>query len=152
MEFRISNILIAKKKRGLYVGALFVAIVAFLVVLSSNEDEFSWGSFVLVFGITAVFSVGANYASYRSFYKYAQNHKINVSADGLLSYEGDTESLLKWDKVNDIVVKRNNGQVKKLTLKTSLTGKVDLSRYENLNQLYDHVAKFTNNNQDKNDL
>ena len=142
MEFRISKELLAKKRRGPLLILIYVAVLALLLSLPVENKEFSWDKFLIVFGITALIAAGSNYAGYRSFYKYAQHHKINVSKAGLLSFEGDTESLLKWDKVDEIIVKRGKSGIKKLLLSTSRTGKIDLSRYENLDHLYEMVNEF----------
>jgi len=150
MEFRISKNILAKKRRGPLIVAAYVAALALLLSLPVENKEFSWDSFLIVFGVTAVLASGSNYIGYRSFYKYSIHHKIDVSEKGILSYEGDTESLLKWEKVNDVIVKNGKLGVKKFMLCTSITGKVDLSRYENLDQLHELVKKYVSMN--KNDL
>ncbi|MES9912724.1 MAG: hypothetical protein ABW126_10060 [Candidatus Sedimenticola sp. 4PFRAG1] len=150
MEFRISEKLLAKKRRGPILVAAYVSALALLLSLPVESDEFSWSSFVFVFGVTAIIASGSNYLGYRNFYKYSLHHKINVTEAGLLSHEGDTESLLKWEKVNDIIVKKGKSGVKKLVLCTSITGKVDLTRYENLDQLCELVSNYVSAN--NNDL
>lgn len=139
--YKICPQTITKKKRSPVFISIYVLILAAVFSLPKADESFDWAKFAIIFGVTGLLSVGSNFVGTRKYMRYAEIHTIEVAAAGLKSYELDTVSVLPWSKVTSVKVKNKNGEVTKLTLKTS-HGTIDLTQYENLPQLCNELKQF----------
>ena len=142
MEFKISPHIIASKKRSPYLVFVCISFLAGLLAMLTYSSDFDWTQFTIIFGVTAIVSTRGNYKGTRDYIKYANTHKILILPKGMVSYEGDFESLMLWDKIIKVSIKSNSKGIKKIILKTMSSDTVDLSHYENLDVLNMQLKKY----------
>ncbi|WCN09953.1 hypothetical protein [Marinomonas mediterranea] len=140
--YRISQKVISKKKRSPVFILLYVAALSAFFSLPQGGEGFDLVRFLVVFGFTAVLAAGSNYLGTRKFLKYAASHSVELTEKGLSSVEFDTSTTLPWDKVTAVNCKKKRGSVSKLVLKTSSSGALDLSRYDNLDELATELKSY----------
>ena len=142
MEFKISPHIIASKKRSPYFVLLYVGFLAGLFAMLTYSSDFDWTQFTIIFGAAAIIAIRSNYKGTRDYIKYANTHKILILPKGMVSYDGDLESLMRWDKIIKVSIKSNSKGIKKIILKTKSSDKVNLSHYENLDELNMQLKKY----------
>ncbi|MCE0496218.1 hypothetical protein [Vibrio salinus] len=139
--YKIKQSVINKRKRSPYFTALYVTGFAIVCYLLTQGEEFDWIGFSFVFGLTGILSVGANLVGSKRFIKYALNHAIIVTNEGLKIKNPDTYSILPWENVTQVKQKLKSGQVSKLSLRTSESS-IDLTNYEQLDKLVLELKQF----------
>ena len=143
MVFKINQSVINKKKRSPLYVLLYISLLAALFSLPQKEQDFDWAKFLIIFGVVGAFSAGSNFVGSRRFIKYAETHKVEITAEGIKSYETDSFAVMPWDSILSVKEKTKNGKITKLFIKTS-SGKIDLSRYDNLELLVRELKRFLN--------
>lgn len=143
--YKIRQSVINKRKRGPFYVAFYVIGLAVLFSLPSQGEDFNWISFSLIFGITGVIAVGSNIVGTKRFLKYALNHEVTVTKEGLTSTGLDTYTVLPWDKVTQVKQKFKSGKLSKIVLKTP-EGTIDLTIYDDLDKLAMELKQFIKQN------
>jgi hypothetical protein len=145
LVYRISPTVISKKKRSPFFVLLYVAALAALFSLPQSTEHFSVMKFFIIFGLTGFIAAGSNYLGTKRFIEYAKNHAVEVTAEGFKSVDADTTTILPWEKITSVRFKMRQGKFSKLVLKTSSSGDLDLSRYEDLDNLARELKGFIDN-------
>jgi len=125
---------------------VYIAIIGALLNFAAGRGEFDWTRFLVVFLPMSILAGGIKAFEAYNFLKYAQKHHINIDDKGLTSVEFDTITLLPWGKVVDIDVRLKSNSPYKVVLHTESSGKVDLSKYENLPALVTEIRMFMERN------
>jgi hypothetical protein len=139
MKFKIAD----KRTRNLYLGPLSVfmfwpSLIFFGSWFMGDVISLEYLLYVCLFcSVPALL----NYKGRCDFKNYAENHAIEVSGKGLISYEPDTQEIMEWESVKTIKVKRSKEKVKSIKIFGNHGLTADLSRYEDLDRLYDELKK-----------
>ncbi|OCH22533.1 hypothetical protein [Aliivibrio sp. 1S128] len=140
MKFKIANKLTKHKYLSpaivLLTWPILISIGSFLL---GDLIDLKHLSYVVLFSAMPAF---INYRGRAAFLKYASTHFIEVTENGLISYEPDTEEIMKWDNIKLIKVKQSRGQIKSIKLVTPNSMTVDLSRYDDLDGLCCELKRF----------
>ncbi|OOE71335.1 hypothetical protein [Salinivibrio sp. ML290] len=139
MKFKIVD----KRIKNLYVGPLSVfmfwpSLIFFGSWFMGDVISFEYLLYVFLFcSIPALI----NYKGRCDFKNYAENHAIEISDKGLISYEPDTQEIMEWESVKTVKVKRSKHKVKSIKIIGNHGLTADLSRYGDLDRLYDELKK-----------
>ena len=141
MKFKISSKTISKRKRIPAIILAFFILVIVLLMIPDYSEDFELDILIMILSLSAIISAGASYGGYRSFLKGAQEHYLEVNQEGLCFHGSEAETLIRWDRITDMDIKRNKRSIKKITLK-STSVKIDLSDYEMPDKLEAILAQF----------
>lgn len=139
MKFKIVD----KRIKNLYIGPLSVfmfwpSLIFFGSWFMGDVISFEYLLYVFLFcSIPALL----NYKGRCDFKNYAENHAIEISDKGLISYEPDTQEIREWESVKTVKVKRSKHKVKSIKIIGNHGVTADLSRYGDLDRLYGELKK-----------
>ena len=103
MKFKIANKLVRHKYRGpIFVALLWPMIISTGALLLGEKIPFE-----PVFYVFCVSSVAAflNFRGANALRKYAAQHCLEITPEGIISHEPDTTETMPWNNVKQITVK-----------------------------------------------
>jgi hypothetical protein len=144
--YQISRKRIEKETRSPLFVLLFSLIFAFVMGLLSYYAGLGWSGPVLTCGVAGVVCCFARYVGSRHYLKWAKKHGIKLHIDGLQILEAELESILPWDKISSVKVKKKRGKEVGVVLRTKESSVLELSDYENFDRLKGELEKYVDTN------
>ena len=141
MEYKISDQEIAKRKRSPFLILSPFLIVILVLIFSNTSNDSNLSELIFILSAVGILSTGSNaFSSYR-FVKDAKKHKLIVSLKGIVFFNDRVETLIPWEKIVSLDSGGKSINIKKLIMKTDSSKKIDLSHYENLQELYQELRQ-----------
>ena len=144
MEFRISKKEISRQKRVPFIISGILMIFFFFAVFISNEQnkeiDINQILFICVAMSVAIFCI--HFYFIHKFIKFSKTHRLETKNDGLHFFNSNIQTTIPWNEINEIIVKGNDKNIKRLTVKLTNKELIELSIYNNLETLNSELNQY----------
>ena len=141
MDFVISEGFIARFKRQAIIVVVMSILISIWIAYSTSEGEFDLETYAISLGVALVFFCWPQVNNLRKVLRKAQNHNLNVSSKGLSIVDYGVETIITWDLVTHIELKRKGKKFKTFLVVTKDSGKIELGDYNDLEKLSLEIKK-----------
>ncbi|KJZ09591.1 hypothetical protein TW85_21870 [Marinomonas sp. S3726] len=135
MDFVISEGFISRRKKRITYLTVFLILLPVGFEYLSSEETFNWKVFAITEAIVLFFGCLPQVNDLRKIIKNVKNHNLNVSSKGFSFVDYGVETIITWDLVTHVELKRKGNKFKKFLVVTEDAGKMDLLDYSDLEGL-----------------
>lgn len=144
MRFTINEKYINRRKKDPYIVIFFcISLPMIMSMPLICDNDINLKQLIFIHGTVFLAGVFLGLSNLKQFLKYARNHYIEITDDGIKDAQFDLYTVIPWNLIVDIKVKKRGSEIIKLELiinNGDSSNKYDLSRYSHLNDLVREVA------------
>ncbi|WP_418114846.1 hypothetical protein ACRZ5S_14980 [Vibrio scophthalmi] len=140
MKFKIADKFVKHKYRGpIFIALLWPVLISAGSILLGGTIPLEPVFYAFCF---SCFAALLNFRGGHAFRKYAAQHSVEITPEGMISHEPDTTETMPWGNVKSVIVKGSSQRIKSLKLLTNNGASADLSRYADLELLCTELEKY----------
>lgn len=145
MKFKIADKFVKHKYRGpIFIALLWPVLISAGSILLGGTIPLEPVFYVFCFSCVAAL---LNFRGGHAFRRYAMQHSLDITPEGMHSHEPDTTEIMPWGNVKQVTVKGSAQKIKSLNVLTHKGITADLSRYDDLPLLCSELEKYVPENQ-----